>query len=163
MLVTADNHSGLMRKNPSDGGGPGVVNSQHIQITKTIKVTIRRREDNLTLTGNEPKPSQPPPPWAGGVLALYGGGRRCGYNSRIAAMNLSKLLKGNSGSGSSRRKSFSAPVMTWISSHCPSSRSSCSSEDRKTGGGSKERSKGGSKEGSKGQEWKFVTMISFVS
>lgn len=46
---------------------------------------------------------------------------------RMAAMNLLKQLKGNTGSGSSRRKSFRAPVITWISSHCPSSRSSCSS------------------------------------
>lgn len=53
----------------------------------------------------------------------------CCVHWRIAAMNLSKQLKGNSGSGSSRKNSFRAPVMTWISSHWPSSRSRCSSAE----------------------------------
>lgn len=54
----------------------------------------------------------------------------CPCPSLMAAMNLSKWLKGTSGSGSSRRKSFSAPVTTWMSSQRPSSRSSCSSGGR---------------------------------
>lgn len=41
----------------------------------------------------------------------------------MAETNLLKWLYGKSGSGSSRKNNFSAPVMTWTSSHCPSSRS----------------------------------------
>lgn len=46
--------------------------------------------------------------------------------SRMAVMNLLKWLKGKSGSGSSRKNSLRAPVMTWTSSHWPSSKSSSS-------------------------------------
>lgn len=44
----------------------------------------------------------------------------------MAETNLLKWLYGKRGSGSSRKNSFSAPVMTWTSSHWPSSRSSSS-------------------------------------
>lgn len=44
----------------------------------------------------------------------------------MAETNLLNWLYGKRGSGSSRKNSFSAPVMTWTSSHWPSSRSSSS-------------------------------------
>lgn len=46
----------------------------------------------------------------------------------MAETNLLKWLKGKRGSGSSLKNNFSAPVMTWTSSHWPSSRSSSSVE-----------------------------------
>lgn len=45
----------------------------------------------------------------------------------MAEMNCGKCEKGKRGSGSSRKKSFRAPVMTWTSSQRPSSRSRRSS------------------------------------
>lgn len=50
----------------------------------------------------------------------------CGY-LLIASTNRSKKLKGKSGSGSSRKNIFSAPVTTWMSSHWLSSKFSFSS------------------------------------
>lgn len=58
--------------------------------------------------------------------------------SLMAAMNWGKCEKGKRGSGSSRKKSFRAPVITWTSSQRPSSRSRRSSAER--GEGRKRRS-----------------------
>lgn len=58
----------------------------------------------------------------------------------MAAINWRKCEKGKRGSGSSRKKSFRAPVITWTSSQRPSFRSRRSSE-ASGGGGGNERKK----------------------
>lgn len=69
-------------------------------------------------------------------VELWGSGLVC-WDLLMASTNRGKNLKGNSGSGSSLKNIFRAPVTTWMSSHWLWSRS------RGSSGGASSRQQGG--------------------